>query len=386
MTTEQILNELSSEDYNNLPRLGWVMTYEAPKTVEVLTVEKAKEIVARNGYDPDTFPTSDNKTYFAATRGRMQDLRLNAEPKVLIRPLGSKTASVIKYQVTIERTTTIKLAGAETEGLEHNRNLIIEFHKEKDKQGEHPLVFKKEGKQSADDRTFILDFEATYSKIRQNILSKNLQNFIWVNLHKMNLIRWRTTGGMFFTPDQYTASLEKLVKTVQDFGNGALLKRIPILNSEEQRQDISHSFDFEMELKIKNLNDDLDELLQKGRADGSLPEKLLQNRLNKYDRIMTDAKMYSTILQGRTDLVDKSLSVVKDKVEAVLAGQFKGIKAELSKREQNEIEREKRRASREAAKQVREDEKRKKAEAKADQKSHNPKAIRPVLHADNIPF
>jgi hypothetical protein len=40
------------------------------------------------------------------------------------------------------------------------------------------------------------------------------------------------------------------MKVYDDIGAGALLKRIPILNSEESRRDVAHSFDFEMEQQI----------------------------------------------------------------------------------------------------------------------------------------
>jgi len=353
MTTQELMNELSDEQYLSLPRLGWVFTFEAPQTVEVLSHQQTQDILERYGYDYSAFPVSDNKTYFCETRNRMQDMRLGADPRILIRPLGNRKSETVKYQVTIEKPSTAQINGTDADVLDHTRNLIVAFDTKTDKDygSVNPITFAKEGNgMSAEDRKFTLDFEAMYNRIKQNILSRNLYDWTLAQVHKWNVVRWRTAGGMFFVPDDYTPQLDQLMKVYDDIGAGALLKRIPILNSEESRRDVAHSFDFEMEQQINTLNDELDALIQRGRSEGTLPQAMLRNRVQKYDTILSDAGMYEKILKGRTDLVTSAINVVKDKTQQILDNRFHGITAELSPTEQKKLERAKRREEREARK------------------------------------
>jgi hypothetical protein len=354
MTTEQLMNELSDEQYLSLPRLGWVFTFEAPQTVEVLSHQQTQDILERYGYDYSQFPVSDNKTYFCETRNRMQDMRLGADPRILIRPLGNRKQQIIRYQVTIEKASTVQINGTDADVLDHTRNMIVQFDRKMDKGDGYyegnPISFAKEHSTSVEDRKFMLDFEACYNRIKQNILARNLYDWTLAQVHKWNVVRWRTAGGMFFVPDDFTPQLDQLMKVYDDIGAGALLKRIPILNSEESRRDVAHSFDFEMEQQISTLNDELDALIQRGRSEGTLPQAMLRNRITKYENILNDAGMYHKILKGRTDLVTAAIKVVKDKTQQILDNKFYGITAELSPTEQKKLERAKRREEREARK------------------------------------
>jgi hypothetical protein len=374
MTTQQILNELTNDEYMNLPRLGWVFTYNVDKEVEALTKKQVTEILERNGYDANGFNHITPQKAYHVAKVRMQKTNLNADPKILLRPVTSKSSKHIVHQVTIETLATVKSGNEEIMGLEHDRHMFITFDKEKAENGEHPISFSKEGnrKMTSADKTFATDFEAEYNKVLNHLLANDLYNWIWKTKNGWNTVSWRTTGGMFFAPDQHTPQVERMVKCIEDFGHGCIFKRIPVLNFPEHRKDVAESFNRDMEERIKELNDDLEELLKKGRADGTLPEKMLKDRLKKYNGIMSEAQMYGTMLQHRSDIVDKALGVIKDKVENVLAGKFKGVKAEISKAEQKAKAREERRKAREAAKAAKEEEKAQAKKAKAESKKKAP--------------
>jgi hypothetical protein len=367
MTAEQVLDELTNDEYLSLPRLGWVFTYNVSKEVEKLTKEQVTEILERNGYDPDSFNHITPQKAYHIAKLRMQTTDANANPKILLRPIGTKTGSLIRHQVTSENIITVQSGKNDVEGLEHGRNLFITFDKEKQERGEHPLSFTKEGNErmSVENKKFALDFEAEYNRVLKHLLANDLYNWIWKQKNNWQTVSWRTTGGMFFAPNQYTPQIEQMHRCITEFDNGCIFKRLPILNFPEHRADITESFDRDMEARIAALNEDLEDLIKRGRSDGTLPEKLLKDRLRKYEGVLNEAKMYGTLLSHRSDLVDNALGVIRTKVEQVLAGTFKGVKAEIGKMEQRQIDRDKRKAARDAARAA-------KAEDKAQKKKDDP--------------
>jgi len=314
---------------NGIPRLGHLFWFEVGDISQ--SWDLSKEILERNGFDPDSLPITNAKRAFFLGLKYVREVMVKENINFIVRPLPDK-GDFVRRQVTMEK---LEENGEE---LEYEKELIVHFEKSSGK-----ISFEKSQDWDSMDESFKNKLIGRMRRFQNRISKKVLLDWTAYEWKRWNAISVRSTGGVWFVPEVSTGAVERVKKVYEDFGEGSKFYASPVLDVEEgdlSKEDLAGFVDRDFDTEIRWFNSQLDDMIEVASLNGGeIKEKALDTKIASYDRIVSKAEMYEKILGYTAKRIRRSCEEATDKIKSIQSGSVEGLVPTKPKAEIREEER-----------------------------------------------
>lgn len=119
----------------------------------------------------------------------------------------------------------------------------------------------------------------------------------------------RDGGGIYFIPSTHGEHYQNLINLFGSLSSvGCDLTPIPIIDTVQAKKSMWKTFVGEVNESIKRFSDEIDKV-------DDLSEKMMSNRLEKYNAIKEKVDIYETLLQGTADEMRESITKLTKKLQ-----------------------------------------------------------------------
>jgi hypothetical protein len=164
------------------------------------------------------------------------------------------------------------------------------------------------------------DIHAAFKKYCETYRANEVRRIIQNVLAEGKAITVRESGGVYFVPDFYTPTLDKLKAMVAAI-NGVSLTTLGIVDTEQSRSEMADAAQAEVKRTVDSLMADIQALEARIAEGQNVRESTLEARIDEFKALREKALCYQELVQMEVSDVETALASLTARVEKMLTGE-----------------------------------------------------------------